>query len=157
MHCRTLWPSRSILLQFQDGSKEAFSEPHGLSWRRQSATANSLRSPVSTKGGCSGISHPAYTEFAATVAASAGNNLASYPLSLLNYNVYRAMPDFTRGLATGTSPPKSNINFANDYLDFYTYVKGKMPPQYFHMALGGSFLTDGAARTAGISAAKLKI
>ena len=95
-------------------------------------------------------------EFAATVAASAGNNMASYPLSLLNHNVYRAMPDFTRGLATGAGPPKSNINFANDYLDFYTYVKGKMPPQYFHMALGGSFLTDGAARTAGISAAKLK-
>jgi hypothetical protein len=95
-------------------------------------------------------------EFAATVAVSAGNNLASYPLSLLNHNIYRSMPDFTRGLSTGAGPPKSNINFANDYLDFYTYVKGKMPPEYFHMALGGSFLTDGAARTSGISQAKLK-
>lgn len=94
--------------------------------------------------------------FAATVAASAGNSLASYPLSLLNHNIYRAMPDFSRGLSTGAGPPKSNINFANDYLDFYTYVKDKMPPEYFHLALDGRFLTDGATRTAGISQAKLK-
>jgi hypothetical protein len=95
-------------------------------------------------------------EFAATVAASPGNGPASYPMSLSNLNLYRAMPDLNKGLSTGAGPPKSNINFANDYLDFYTYAKAKMPPQYFHMALDGRFLTDGPTRTAGISQAKIK-
>ena len=95
-------------------------------------------------------------EFEATIAASAGNNPASYPLNLLNHNIYRAMPDFTRGLSSGSSPSKSSINFANDYLDFYTYVKDRMPPAYYHMALETGFLTDSATRTEAIGQAKLK-
>ncbi|MBZ5621768.1 MAG: FAD-dependent oxidoreductase [Acidobacteriia bacterium] len=95
-------------------------------------------------------------EFQATVSAYAGNSLASYPISFLNHNIYRAMPDFARGLSARVTPPKSSINWANDYLDSYTYVKGKMPPQYFHLALDGRFLTDEATRAYGISEAKLK-
>ncbi len=95
-------------------------------------------------------------EFAATVAASAANNPAVFPLSLLNHNTYRAMPDLTRGLPIGSSPPKSSINLANDYLDFYTYVKGEMPLQDFHIAMDPKFLTDPATRTEAIGQAKLK-
>ena len=57
---------------------------------------------------------------------------------------------------TAAGPPKSSINFANDYLDFYTYAKGKMPAQYFHMALDGTFLTDAVTRANAIGQAKLK-
>ena len=95
-------------------------------------------------------------EFAATVAASGSTSPGIYPLSLPAHNVYRAMPDFTRGLAIGAGPRKSAINLANDYLDFYTYVKGQMPPQDFQAALDARFLTDPAVRANAIGQAKLK-
>jgi hypothetical protein len=95
-------------------------------------------------------------EFEATIAASAGDGLAGYPWSLLNHNIYRAMPDFTRGVSTHAGPPKSNINFANDYAERYTYAKDKMPPEYLHVALDGKFLTDPATRADAIGEAKLK-
>ncbi|HLK62261.1 MAG TPA: FAD-dependent oxidoreductase [Bryobacteraceae bacterium] len=93
-------------------------------------------------------------EFAATV--TPGYSQVGYPVSLFDHNIYRAMPDENRGLSAAAGPPKSSVNMANDYLDFYTYVKPKMPLQYFHMALDARFLTDPATRTDAIGQAKIK-
>jgi len=93
-------------------------------------------------------------EFAATVSAPPA--LAGYPVSLVDHNIYRATPDLARGLSTAAGPPKSNINFANDYPDRYTYVKERMPAQYFHVALDSRFLTDDGVRADAIGEAKLK-
>jgi len=98
-------------------------------------------------------------EFQTTVTEQTGSPFSMYPVSLFDHNIYRAMPDLSRGLAANAphiGPQKSSVNFANDYRDHYTYTKQQMPSQYFHLALSGQFLTDPETRAAEISQAKLK-
>lgn len=98
-------------------------------------------------------------EFQTTVTQQTGSPFTMYPVSLFDHNIYRAMPDLSRGLAANApkvGPFKSSINLANDYRDHYTYTKQQMPSQYFHLALSGQFLSDPDTRAAEISQAKLK-